>query len=202
MADSIVMVVLTFGIMLFGVLYLTLSHAENGPIMSINEQIDSGLLTADSVNNFNLILGFWKTTPIFFCLGLILWMYERAKGSEIMASTFFEYEILMIVSVFLSMLLAWVWGLVIDSTFGSLDAQPMTSNISPMFDRSEVIAICIKMAYLGTLIPGAVGSLLYIIHPIIKQADNTFFEFDDDGTGGNGGGDTGEYVTPYQLQQF
>lgn len=197
MADSIVIIVLTFGIMLFGISFLALSHAENGPIAAINTQIDSGLLTADTINNFNLILGFWKTTPIFFCLGLIIWFYERAKGSDIAASVFFEYEILMIVSVFVSMLLAWVWGLVIDSTFGSLDAQPMTSNISPLFDRSSVIAICIKMAYLGTLIPGAVGSLLFMIHPIIRQADNTFFEFEDGGEK-----DTGESVTPFKLQQF
>lgn len=195
MADSIVIIVLTFGILLFGVSYLTLTHAENGPIASINAQIDGGLLTADTVNNFNLILGFWKTTPIFFCLGLILWMYERAKGSELMASTFFEYEILMIVSVFISMLFAWVWGLTIDSTFGSLDSQPLTSNISPIFDRSRVIAICIKMAYIGTLIPGAVGSLLYMIHPIIRQADNTFFEFAQEN-------EKEESVTPLQLQQF
>lgn len=197
MADSIVIIVLTFGIMLFGISYLALSHAENGPIAAMNTQIDSGLITADTVNNYNLILGFWKTTPIFFCLGLILWFYERAKGSDIAASTFFEYEILMIVSVFISMLLAWVWGLVIDTTFGSLDSQQLTSNISPIFDRSTVIAICIKMAYLGTLIPGAVGSLLYMIHPIIRQADNVFFEFEDCGKK-----DNEESVTPFQLQQF
>ncbi|MCE5227035.1 MAG: hypothetical protein LLG05_14415 [Porphyromonadaceae bacterium] len=196
MADSIVIIVLTFGIMLFGASYLALSHAENMPIASMNAQIDSGVLTADTVNNYNIILGFWKTLPLFFCLGLILWMYERAKGSDIAASTFFEYEVLMIVSVFISMLLAWVWGLSIDSIFGSLDAQPLTSNVSPVFDRSSVIAICIKMAYLGTLIPGAVGSLLYIIHPIIRQADNTFFEFQEDKR------DSEESVTPFQLQQF
>lgn len=198
MADSIVIVVLAFGIMLFGVSFLALSHAENGPIAAINAQIDSGMLTADTVSNFKMILWFWQTTPIFFCLGLIIWMIERAKGSDITAGVFFEYEVLMIVTVFISMLLAWTWGLSIDTIFGSLDSQAMTSNISRQFDRSNVIAICIRMAYLGTLIPGFVGTLLYVIHPIIRQADNTFLDFEDDDEEGEGE----EYVTPYQLQQF
>lgn len=82
MADGIVIIVLTFGIMLFGCIYLALSHAEDGPIVAFNEQIDSGMLTIDSISNFNLILGFWKTAPLFFVIGLILFMYERAKGTD------------------------------------------------------------------------------------------------------------------------
>jgi len=196
MADSIVIIVLTFGIFLFVVSYLALSHAENGPIAPINAQIDSGLLTVDSVENFNLALGLWKTAPIFFCIGLILWIFERSKGSDIAASTFFEYEVLLIVSLFISMLLVWAWGLSIDSIFGALDSNRMMSDISFQFDRSKVIAICQKLAYVGILIPRLVGSLLFMIHPIIRQKDNNFWDFEDEGS------DSEESMTSYTFQQF
>lgn len=198
MADSIVIIVLIFGIALFGTTYLALTHAENGPIAAINTQIDSRLLTIDSANCLNWLLNLWRTLPIFFCFGLILFMYERAKGTDLPASMFFEYEVLMLVATTFSLLLAWAWSLSIDAIFGALASKELTSNVGFQWDRSEVVSVLIRLTYLGVMIPGIIGTFLYIIHPVIRQTDNTFFENKDENSTIN----SDEYVTPYQLQQF
>ncbi len=70
----------------------------------------------------------------------------------------------------------------------------MMSDIPFQFDRSKVIVVCQKLAYIGTLIPRLVGSLLFMIRPIIWQKDNNFWDFEDEGSNSE------ESVTSYTFQ--
>ena len=205
MADSIIVIVLCFGILTFGLAYSVLTYAYDAPIALINTQVDSGFLSADTVENFNLVLSLWKTLPIIFVLGLIIFCYERAKGTSIGASVFFEYEVLLLISVVFSSYFVYVYGMSADQIFGAFDHVEIISNMDPRWETTELKVFMLKMMYIACLIPGFLGSLLYIIHPILRQTDNTysFFGDDDDGSGGNGGnGGTGEYVTQYEPLQF
>jgi hypothetical protein len=199
MADSAVILVLTLGLLSFGFIYTTLTYVENSPIAELNREMDAGMLSKDTVSAYEKALGLWKTLPIFFLIGMILYFYERGKGTDLPASLFFEYEALLIISVFACMVLVWAYGLLVDTVFGSFYTSTAMNNISSMWERSRIIAICIKCVYIGCLIPGYVGSLLYMIHPVIRQTDNTFFDQpDEEAEAAN----EDEFVTPYQLQQF
>lgn len=203
MADSIIIIVICFGILTFGLTYSVLTFAYDAPVNLINNQIDSGMLSADTVEKFNLVLNLWKTLPIIFALGLIMFCYERAKGTNIGASVFFEYETLLILSVVFSSYFVYVYGMSADQIFGALSRSEVISNISPQWDSSELKVFLLKMMYNACLIPGFLGCLLYLIHPILRQTDNTYsFYNDDDENRGNGGGGTGEYITRYEPLQF
>ena len=161
MADSVVVLVLTLGLLSFGFVYTTLTYVENSPIAEINREMDAGMLSKDTVDTYSKALGLWQTLPIFFMIGMILYFYERGKGTDLPASMFFEYEVLLIVSVFACMVLVWAYGLLVDSVFGSFYASQAMNDISPMFERSRVVSVCIKCAYIGCLI------LLLIIVPYV-----------------------------------
>lgn len=204
MADSIAVIVIAFGILSFGIFFGICSFVADAPIAIINSQIDSGLLSADTIENFNLMLNLWKTLPIIFVLGLIIWCYERAKGSDIGASVFFEYESLLIIGVLMSVYLVYTYGLTADFIFNEIYKSEVLMNVSPQWDSSELRAFLFKMYYIALLIPGFLSSLLYIIHPILRQQDNTYSFFgsgDEDGSGGSAGS-IKESVTPYEPSQF
>lgn len=204
MADSIIIIVLCFGILSFGLGYSVLTYAYDAPIALINNQVTSGFLSADTVENFNLVLNLWKTLPIIFVLGLIIFCYERAKGTSIGASVFFEYETLLLLSVVFSSYFVYVYGMSADQIFTAFSHSEIISNIGPQWDSSELRVFLIKMMYIACLIPGFLGSLLYIIHPILRQTDNTvnFFGSEGDGNEGSRKESTGEYVTTYEPSQF
>ena len=202
MADSIIIIVICFGILTFGLTYSVLTYAYDAPVNLINNQIDSGMLSADTVEKFNLMLNLWKTLPIIFAIGLIMFCYERAKGTSIGASVFFEYEALLILSVVFSSYFVYVYGMSADQIFGALSRSEVISNISPQWDSSELKVFLLKMMYNACLIPGFLGCLLYLIHPILRQTDNTYSFYSDDDEGRNGGNGGTEYITRYEPLQF
>ena len=201
MADSIVIIVLAFGLLSFGMFYGVCTYAVDMPIAIINDQIDSGLLSADTIESLNLMLNLWKTLPIIFVLGLIIFCYERAKGSNVTATLFFEYESMLLIGVLMSVYLVYCYGLTADLIFDPIFKSEIFQ-VSSQWDSSEARAMWLKMYYIALLIPGFLSSLLYIIHPILRQQDNTYAFFGgDDGSGGSGGSQK-EYVTPYEPTQF
>lgn len=203
MADSIAISVIAFGLLSFGIFYGVCTYTVDMPIAIVNEQSDSGLLSADTIENLNLMLNLWKTLPIIFALGLIIWCYERAKGSNITATLFFEYEALLIIGVLMSIYLVYTYGLTADLIFNEIYRSEALMNVSPQWDSLEMRAFLMEMYYNVLLIPGFLSSLLYLIHPILRQQDNTYSFF---GSGGGGGSEnTGkqeEYVTLYEPAQF
>lgn len=203
MADSIAIIVIAFGLLSFGIFYGVCTYTVDLPISIVNDQIDDGLLSADTVESFNLMLNLWKTLPIIFVLGLIIWCYERAKGGDVTATLFFEYESLLIIGVLMSIYLVYTYGLTADLIFEQIYKTESLMNISSQWDSSDMRATLMKMYYIVLLIPGFLSSLLYIIHPILRQTDNTMSFFgssnEDEGSGRR---EEKEYVTNYVPQQF
>lgn len=154
MADSIIVIVIAFGILTFGLAYSVLTFTYDAPIALINNQIDTGFLSADTVGNFNLVLSLWKTLPIIFALGLIIFCHERAKGTSIGASVFFEYETLLILSVVFSAYFVYIYGMSADQIFSALDRTEIIANTDPRWETSELKMLMLKMMYNACLIPG------------------------------------------------
>ncbi|RXA21838.1 hypothetical protein EQO05_00960 [Methanosarcina sp. MSH10X1] len=203
MADSIAIIVIAFGILSFGLFYGVCTYTVDMPISIVNDQIDSGLLSADTIENFNLMLNLWKTLPIIFVLGLIIWCYERAKGGDVTATLFFEYESLLVIGVLMSVYMVYTYGLTADLIFNEIYRSEALMSVSSQWDSLEMRALLMKMYYIVLLIPGFLSSLLYLIHPILRQKDNTYSFFgsgDEDGSGNVG--NQKEYVTPYEPAQF
>lgn len=202
MADSIAITVIAFGLLSFGIFYGVCTYTVDMPISIVNDQIDSGLLSADTVENLNLMLDLWKTLPIIFALGIIIWCFERAKGSNITATLFFEYEALLIIGVLMSVYLVYTYGLTADLVFDGIYRSEALMNISPQWDSSEMRAFLMELYYIVLLIPGFLSSLLYLIHPILRQTDNTYSFFgSEDGSEGSAGSQE-EFVTHYEPAQF
>lgn len=204
MADSIAMIVIAFGILSFGVFYGVCTYTVDMPIAIVNDQIDSGLLSAETVENLNLMLYLWRTLPIIFGLGLIIFCFERAKGSNVTATLFFEYESLLVIGALISVYLVYSYGLTADLIFNEIYKSEVLMNISPQWDSSEMRSFLIELYYIVLLIPGFLSSLLYLIHPILRQQDNTYSFFGSSGEDGGEGsaGSQKEYVTPYEPLQF
>lgn len=112
------------------------------------------------------------------------------------ASLFFEYEVILIVGLFMSTLLVWVFGLAQDQIYSALDNSEAISNIAPMWDQTHVIDICRKMVIIGCMILSYVSALLYMIFPILRQTDNSFLDVVDDNEKRD------ESVTKFQPQQW
>ena len=203
MADSIIVIVIAFGVLIFGSAYSVLTFAYDAPITLINNQINAGFLSADTVENFNTVMILWQALPIIFVLGLIIFCYERAKGGDVTATLFFEYESLLIIGVLMSIYLVYTYGLTADLIFEQIYKTESLMNISSQWDSSDMRATLMKMYYIVLLIPGFLSSLLYIIHPILRQTDNTMSFFgssnEDEGSGRR---EEKEYVTNYVPQQF
>lgn len=202
MADSIAVTVIAFGLLSFGLFYGACSYTVDLPVSVINDQVDSRLLSADTIENLNLMLDLWKTLPIIFVLGLIIWCYERAKGSNVTATLFFEYESLLVIGVLMSVYLVYSYGLTADLIFNEIYRSEVLMNVSPQWDSLEIRSFLIELYYIVLLIPGFLSSLLYLIHPILRQQDNTVTFFgSEDGSEGSAGSQK-EYVTPYEPLQF
>lgn len=175
-----------------------MSEADNTAISIINQQIDAGMLTADTVEGLQAMLYLWAWAPIAFLIGTILYYYERAKGTDLAASAFFEYEALLIIAITSSLYLTWAYGMSADQLFYYLESNPITSNVLIQFDTSEMRATLIDLMYVALTVPGYLGTLLFMIFPITKQTDTTWFL----GSGEEEVAQSEEAVTQFSPQQF
>lgn len=202
MTDSIAIIVLCFGLMSFGAFYGIGTLALDGSVNEMNNQITDGVLSPDTFSSIDLCLKLWNTAPIIFILGLIIWMFARAKGDAVTATLFFEYETLLIVGLVFSVFLTWAYGLTADLIFNEIFQNKVLMNVSEAWDSSDMRYLLMKMYYLALLIPGLLASLLYMIHPILRQTDNTYSFFGTDDGSEENTGSPKEYVTPYEPAQF
>lgn len=199
MTDSIIIVVIAIGILSFGCFNVVMTYAFDTPIKIINEQIDAGMLSKDTQEHLQLMLSLWEYSPIVFLIGLILYTFERSKGTDLTASVFFEYEALLIIAITSSVYITWAYGMSADQLFYQLESNPLTSQVLYIFDTSEMRATLIKLMYVSLCVPGFLGCLLFMIFPITRQTDTTFFmgsEGDDAYLSGD------ESVTQYNPLQF
>lgn len=199
MADSVVIIVMILGILSFGLAWGCVSYAVNPLAEELNRESSIGALSEDTVKYINYSIDLWQAAPLVFLLGLCLFVYERAKGTDLTPTMFYEYEILLVVGLFISILFVWVFGMTADMIFTALYSSPVISNIAPAWDSSDLVRLMLKMLYYVCLFPAILASILYLIFPVTKQTDNTFF---NDGSEDTYSGYKGEGVTEYNPQQF
>ncbi len=169
-ADSMIIVVIATSILFFGLFYILLTYTFNIPIGAMNDLINCGVVTADTKSAYELCLNMWKASPFFMLLGLVLYCYERGKGTAVPAQTFFEYLFLMLIGLFASTYLVYAFGLSLDGITLNLDNSILT-DVGPEWDTVGERKTLIKMLYYFTFLPAFITSLLYMIHPILKQRE-------------------------------
>lgn len=172
-ADSMILVVIALSILSFGLFFILLTYTFNSPITAMNGLISDGMITQDTADAYNLCLDLWKVTPFFMLLGLILFCYERIKGTSVSAQTFFEYLFLMIVGTYITINMVYAYGIALDGITINLDKSILT-DVSADWDVTSDRLMIIKMLYYFTFLPAFVSCVLYILNPILKQRETRF----------------------------
>jgi hypothetical protein len=196
-ADSMIIVVIVVGALMFGLTYILLSYAFNPPIDIINGMIDKGQMTDDTFIHITTMLHLWKAAPFFWIIGTVLWCFERSKGESISSNAYFEYLVLMCITLVISVFLVWGFGSSVDAFCMMFENNVAFSSYAPEWDVSQIRHLCVCLIYYTTMAPGFLGALLFMLHPILKQRENSFL----DGTDPDNEA-TGEYITPYSTEQF
>lgn len=191
------MTIMTVGIytLVFGAVYLALTTVFNLPIEEMNNLISQNMVSAQTAYFYDLSLDMWRAAPFFFLVGTVLHVFERSKGTEISASTYFGYMTLMIVTIVLSVFLVFAFGLSIDNITNALD-QVGLLYVNQNWDTTSVRTLCTTLLYFACILPALLGSFLFMLHPIILQRVETII--DDEYSGGGGGGEYREM----NLEQF
>lgn len=174
-ADSMAMLIIATGLLSFGLFYIVFTACFNVPIQTMNELITDGLVSADTKYFYELSLNMWRASPFFMVLGLILFCYERGKGTDLEVQTYFSYMFLMIITIITSTFLVYGFGLSVDGITSSLDVSILTDVSETWSSTTENRYLIIKMIYYFLMLPEVLGIVLYIFHPIIKQKEVALF---------------------------
>lgn len=181
-AGSMILIIIAVTILAFGLMSILLTYSLNAPIELMNAMISAGTVTAETSRMYDLTLDMWRASPFFVVLGLVLWCYERGKGTELSTTKYFEYLFLMLFGLYISIYLVYCFGLAVDGISLNLDASILT-DVSDTWDTTSERGTVIKLMYYFCLLPSFITSLLFVIHPILKQRETKFVydsEPDDD----------------------
>jgi hypothetical protein len=124
-------------------------------------------------------------------VGLILFCYERSKGTDLEVQTYFEYMFLMIISIITCTYLVYGFGLSVDGITNSLDISILTDVSDEWSSTVDNRYLIIKMIYYFCMLLEIIGTVLYIFHPIIKQKEVTLFRRENN-----------EEETDFSISQF
>ncbi|MCK9575331.1 MAG: hypothetical protein M0R51_05190 [Clostridia bacterium] len=194
-ADSMTMFVIAATVLVFGLAYTILTWTFDVPIQAINDLIASGSLTVDTTEHFETMLNLWQASPFFVLVGLVLWCFERSKGTDLSSGKFFEYLMLMIVSLIISAYMVFAYGLCMDGITSELDGVSFFTSVSSIWDTSDARGLCVSAMYWLCMLPGYLGVILFTLHPILKQLEGKTDFF-------GGSEDSDETVSDYQIQQL
>jgi len=194
-ADSMTIFVIAATVLVFGLIYTILTWSFDVPIMAINDLIASGSLTVDTTEHFNTMLNLWQASPFFVLVGLVLWCFERSKGTDLSSGKFFEYLILMAVSLIISAYMVFAYGLCMDGITSSCDNIEFFTAVSAIWDTTSQRGLVVSAMYWLLMLPGYLGTILFTLHPILKQLEGKTSMFSD-------GGDSDERIVDSQMQQF
>ena len=194
-ADSMTIFVIAATVLVFGLAYTILTWTFDVPIVAINDLIASGSLTVDTTEHFETMLNLWQASPFFVLVGLILWCFERSKGTDLSSGKFFEYLMLMVVSLVISAYMVFAYGLCMDGITSGLDAVTFFTSVSDVWETSDARSLVISAMYWLCMLPGYLGVILFTLHPILKQLEGKTDLF-----GGESSSD--ETITDSQIQQF
>ena len=169
------MLVIVSSLFAFGMFYILFTYGMNIPIQIMNQMITDGTVSADTKYYYELCLNMWRASPFFLVVGLILFCYERGKGTDLEVQTYFEYMFLMIMTIIISTFLVYGFGLAVDGITSGLDISILT-DVSETWGSTAVHRhLMVKMLYYFLMMPAVLGIVLYIFHPIIKQKEVTLF---------------------------
>jgi hypothetical protein len=194
-ADSMIVFVIAATVLVFGLIYTILTWSFDVPIMAINNLISSGSLTVDTTTHFETMLNLWKASPFFVLIGLVLWCFERSKGTDLSSGKFFEYLILMAVSLVISGYMVLGYGLAMDGITSSCDNIEFFTAVSAIWDTTSQRGLCVSCMYWMAMLPGYLGTILFTLHPILKQLEGKTSFF-------GGSSESDETITDYQMQQL
>ena len=194
-ADSMTIFVIAATVLVFGLIYTILTWSFDVPIVAINDLIASGSLSVDTTGHFETMLNLWQASPFFVLVGLILWCFERSKGTDLSSGKFFEYLMLMVVSLVISAYMVFAYGLCMDGITSGLDAVTFFTSVSDVWETSDARSLVISAMYWLCMLPGYLGVILFTLHPILKQLEGKTSMF-------GGESDSDERVTDAQIEQF
>ncbi len=169
-AGSMIIMIIAVTVLAFGLMFALLSWAYNPVIESFNGFVDSGQVTEETARMFNLALFMWRASPFFALIGLVLFSFERNKGTDLTAQTYLSYLFLMLVGLFSSVYLVFTFGLSLDGITQGLEGTILT-DVSAEWDSSGPRGAVSKIIYYLCLLPGFTTSILFMIHPILKQRE-------------------------------
>lgn len=190
-ADSMSMLVIVTSLFAFGMFYILFTYSLNVPIQTMNQMITDNMVSADTKYYYELSLNMWRASPFFMVLGLIMFCYERSKGTELSVQTYFEYMMLMIISIIVCTYLVYAFGLTLDGITSQLDVSILTDVSETWSGTHAKRLILVKMMYYGCMMLEMIGTILYIMHPIIKQKEITLFKRENE-----------EEDTDFSISQF
>lgn len=175
------MLILTLGtaFFVFGLMYVIFSYSFNIPIQVFNDFVADGMISQDTKDALDMAFDMWKASPFFVVIGLVLYAFERSKGSEIPAQLYLEYLFLMIIGIISSTFLVYGLGIAMDAITSTMDATTIV-NVGEAWEMSSDRHFYIKLMYYILMLPAWLTSLLYMFFPIIQQRENTFFTMDND----------------------
>jgi len=192
-ADSMLVFLIASSVLVFGIMFTILTYSFNAPIEAMNDLVGSGMLSLDTTENFTTMLNMWKASPFFMLIGLILFCYERSKGTTSLSSgIFFEYMFLMMISLVMSAYLVYGYGMALDAMTLNFEKIPFFTDVSPVWDTSAERSLVVSVLYYACMLPGFLGAILYMLHPILRQTENSFLSSDN----------SDEYVTDYSMEQL
>jgi hypothetical protein len=191
MTDSVSAKVLILGTCSFSVFFTLAALVINGLVGGYNTIIEANLASMDTSNNISMILQIWKLSPAIFLVGLVLWMVERGKGTNIPPSLFYMYESVLILSIIYSIIWLICYGTVYDAITYYIIQNPGFAVADPKLDCTTTALRMGQLIYLICDAPAYLGCLLFMIHPIVVQSDSMIY-------GADGTGDTGEFVTNFE----
>lgn len=188
-ANSMSILNIVLSIIVFGGIFVFFTVPMNSLIDLVNNGIALGQLSEDTTRFFDIAIKYWKSSPFFFLVGLILYSFERSKGTDIPIQTFFSYIVLMMGGIILSCILVYAYGFVMDNMINAIYTLPSTYNMTEVWGESmNKTNILLKILYYSCLLPAFTTSILFMFHPVIRQKENVSF--------------TEEYEGGFNLKQY
>jgi len=173
-ADSMLVLIIASAILCFGLFYIVFSYAYNAPIDIMNDMIAQGEVSQQTVSAWEMMMSIWKATPLFFIVGLVIYSFERSKGTDISSGKFFGYLFLMIAGIVTSSYVLYALGLAADGFINALDATTFT-DVSDIWDTSDKREFLVTAMYYMSMLPAFLVSILFMFFPIIQQREIGIF---------------------------
>lgn len=168
--DSALIITIASSILFFGIAYIVFSYAYNTPITILNDMMADNMVSQQTATAWNFMLSIWKATPFFFVIGLIIYSFERSKGTDLSTGAFFSYLFLMIVGIVASSYLVYGVGLAADGFTMAMDNTIFT-DISEIWDTSSKRDLLVSAMYYMSMFPALLVSVLFMFHPILKHTE-------------------------------